>query len=78
MLPGKVVVTLEAFQASMDDVKVGSSRCPHGLDLTSLRVESLGVKRLAKPSLHSSGRSWGLLDLCLSLHLRDLLAPFFV
>ena len=29
-------------------------------------MESLGVKRLAKPFLHSGGCSWGLPDLCLS------------
>ena len=39
----------------MDDAKVGSSKCPYGLDFTILKVESLRVKRLAKPSFHLGG-----------------------
>ena len=56
-----------AVEASMDGAEVGSSRCPHGLGFTTLRVESLRVRRLAKPSLHSGGHFWGLPDIYLSL-----------
>ena len=55
-LPSKVVVALGASQASKHDVGVDSSRWPHGLSFTSLRVESLGVRRLAQPSLQWGGR----------------------
>lgn len=65
-LHGKVVVALEASQASRDGVEVSSSRSLHGLGFTSLRVESLGIRRLAQPSLHSGGRTWGFPDQCLS------------
>ena len=47
LLPGKVMVALEASQAFKNDVEVNSYRFPHGLGFTSLRVESLGVRRLA-------------------------------
>ena len=39
-LPNKVVIALEASQASMDDAEVGSPKCPHGLGLATLIVES--------------------------------------
>ena len=50
-LPDKVVVALEASQASMDSAKVSFFRCPHGLSFTTLRVEFLGTKHLARPFL---------------------------
>ena len=56
-LHGKVVVALKASQAVKDGVEVDSSRSLHGLGFTSLRVESLGVKRSSQPSLHLSGCS---------------------
>ena len=62
----EVVIALEASQVSMDGVEVGFSKCPHGLTFTTLRVESLGTKSLARPSLLSGGRSWGLFDLYFS------------
>ena len=65
-LLGKVVVALGASQASEDDVGVDSSKCPHSLGFTFLRMEFLRIRRLAQPSFQSGGRSWGLLDLCLS------------
>ena len=65
-LSNRALVSLDASQAFMDGVWVGFSRCPHGLCYTSLRVESLGVRRLARPSLHLGGRSWGFPNLCLS------------
>ena len=46
-LSDRIVVALEASQAFMDGAEVGSSKYPHGLDFTTLRVESLGVRRLA-------------------------------
>ena len=66
------MIALEASQAFMDGAKVSFSRCPHGSGFTALRVssgclhglgfailrmKSLGVKRLAKPSLLLGGRS---------------------
>ena len=51
-----VVFALMASQASKDNVGVGLSKSFHGLNYTSLKVESLGVKRLAQPSFYF-GRS---------------------
>ena len=62
----KILIALEASQASMDGAKVGSSRCPHDLGFTTLRVKSLGDMSLARPSLLLRGRSWGRPDLYLS------------
>ena len=56
-LSDKVVIALEAFQASMNGVEVSSSRCPHGLGYTTLRVDFLGTKHLARPSLLLRGCS---------------------
>ena len=39
-LTNKVMVDLKTSQASMVGVKVSSSRCPHGLGFTTLRVKS--------------------------------------
>ena len=59
LLSDKIVIALEASQASMDGAKVGSSRCLHGLGFTTLRLGSLRAKSLARPSLLLEGRSWG-------------------
>ena len=58
----KVVVALEALQTSITGIEVCSSRCPHGLGFATLRVESLGIRRLAKLFFLLGGRSWGLPD----------------
>ena len=60
----RIVVALEASQASMDGAAISSFRCPHSLSFTTLRVESLRVKRLAKPFFHTGGYSWGLFNIC--------------
>ena len=66
-MSNRIIVSFEASQASMDGVEVVSSRCFYGHGFTTLRVESLRVRRLAKRSLLFGGRSWGLPDICLSL-----------
>ena len=53
------MVALKASQAFKDGVEAGSSRSLYGLGFTSLRVEFLEVRRLARPSFHSDGRYWG-------------------
>ena len=53
----KVVVALEAPQTSITGIEVCSSRCPHGLGFATLRVESLGIRRLAKLFFLLGGRS---------------------
>ena len=55
-LSDRIMVALEAFQASIGGVEVGFSRCSHGLGFITLRVESSRVRRVTKLSLHSGGR----------------------